>query len=885
MEVINYKKASTYYLVGNLFNKGISFLTVPIFTRILSTYDYGIVTTYTSWIGILSMILGFALHMGIRASFIDNKEKVDDFISVTSFFTIVSSASIGLIVVLGIILLRVNISLTLIILCLFESFSSAIIQDYSYYLMMKYCYKFRTFLMILPNLIGTIASILAILFVVKTNLYMGKIIPNSIINIIFCISLLILIFRKSHMLTNWNYLKYGLTISVPLIIHGISLNILSQSDRIMITWLADASQTGIYSIVYNFGMIATVITTSLEGGWIPWFTEKLKVRDIKSINNLVIDYVNLMTYAMVFLLLVGPEILKILASKTYWEGISIIPPVILANYLIFMYTLYVNVEHFYKRTIYITVNTLISAATNLMFNYIFIPQYGYVAAAYTTLASYLLSFILHAKYAKKLEADLYPLKTFIRPVAHILVVTILFYALINMPVIRWILMIIYLIAMLIREHTRILELFPELGNKLHIKHKFLSSSNWRIHEMDSEVKKKDKQNVFIIGSKGIPAKYGGFESFVEKLTFYKKSQDIQYYVYCVIYGKKEFKEIEKTYTHNGAKCFNIKALNIGPAKAVFYDLDALKGCISYIKENNIQNPIIYILACRIGPFIGHYKNVIKKLGGYLYVNPDGHEWKRAKWSAIVRKYWKLSEKLMVKHADLLICDSKNIEKYVQEDYKKYKPNTTFIAYGAETSKSNLTDDDPQVIGWYDKKGVRPKEYYLVVGRFVPENNFEIMIREFMKSKTKKDFVLVTDYEGISFYDKLKVKTGFDKDSRIKFVGTVYDQELLKKIRENAYGYFHGHEVGGTNPSLLEALGSTDFNLLLDVGFNREVGEDGALYWTKEDGSLANLIYEGDKMMEEKIADLSNRAKKRINDYYSWDYIVSRYEEVFKKMNG
>ena len=152
----------------------------------------------------------------------------------------------------------------------------------------------------------------------------------------------------------------------------------------------------------------------------------------------------------------------------------------------------------------------------------------------------------------------------------------------------------------------------------------------------------------------------------------------------------------------------------------------------------------------------------------------------------------------------------------------------------------------------------------------------------MKSKTGKDFVLITNVEKNKFYENLKEKTNFDKDERIKFVGTVYDQELLKQIRENAYGYIHGHEVGGTNPSLLEALATTKLNLLLDVGFNKEVGKDGALYWNKEDMNLANLIDRLDKISESEIQEYSNRAKKRINEDYSWDKIVEKYEDVFMK---
>lgn len=381
------------------------------------------------------------------------------------------------------------------------------------------------------------------------------------------------------------------------------------------------------------------------------------------------------------------------------------------------------------------------------------------------------------------------------------------------------------------------------------------------------------RNIFIIGSKGIPAKYGGFETFVEKLTEGQQSKSIKYHVSCLADNSKEFQ-------HNGARCFNIEVPNIGPAKAVYYDIVALKESIKYIKDNNIKNSIVYVLACRIGPFIGYYKKELKKLGGTLIVNPDGHEWKRAKWNKAIRQYWKISEKYMVKHADLLICDSKNIEKYIREDYKQYNPKTTFIAYGADTEKSKLADDDSTLLQWYKEKDVKEKEYYLVVGRFVPENNYETMIIEFMKSKTNKDFVLITNVEQNKFYDKLKKKTRFNEDKRIKFVGTVYNQELLKKIRENAYGYLHGHEVGGTNPSLLEALGSTDLNLLLDIGFNREVGEDGALYWTKTDMCLAGLIHKADGMHKEEIINMSELARKRIIDCYSWNYIAGRYEDVF-----
>lgn len=381
------------------------------------------------------------------------------------------------------------------------------------------------------------------------------------------------------------------------------------------------------------------------------------------------------------------------------------------------------------------------------------------------------------------------------------------------------------------------------------------------------------QHVFIVGSKGIPGAYGGYETFVDKLTEYHAQDDrLKYHVAC-----KDQKNFETEY-HN-ARCFHVKVPNIGPAQAIWYDVAALHQCCAYIEQHHIEHPIVYILACRIGPFAAHYQRRIHKLGGVVYVNPDGHEWLRAKWPAPVRRYWKVSEKMMTKHADLLICDSVNIEKYIQTTYAAYQPKTTYIAYGAETRRSQLADDDEKLAAWYAEKGLSPKSYYLVVGRFVPENSFEIMIREFMQSHSERDFALITNVND-KFLNVLEERLHFKQDKRIKFVGTVYDQELLKKIRENAYAYFHGHTVGGTNPSLIEALGSTDLNLLVDVGFNREVAEDSALYWGRENGELAELIDKADAMSAEDIRQMGQKARNRVAEAYTWEKICGDYMGVF-----
>ncbi|WP_080487537.1 beta 1-4 rhamnosyltransferase Cps2T [Oenococcus oeni] len=387
------------------------------------------------------------------------------------------------------------------------------------------------------------------------------------------------------------------------------------------------------------------------------------------------------------------------------------------------------------------------------------------------------------------------------------------------------------------------------------------------------------QHVYIVGSKGIPANYGGFETFVEKLTKGQKNKQIKYHVASRFDNSEEAGKKQR-FEYNGADVFSIDVPNVGSAQAIVYDYKALKEAIRISKQNQDKHPIFYVLANRIGPFAKHFAKEIHALGGRFYLNPDGHEWARAKWPKPVRKYWKYSEKKMVAAADLIIADNPEIEKYIKKEYSSFHPQTTYIAYGTDVQRSKLTMKDQKVRDWFKQKRITENNYFLVVGRFVPENNYETMIREFIASDTKKDFVLVTNIEKNKFYNQLKQRTHFDQDSRVKFVGTVYDQELLKYIRENAFAYFHGHEVGGTNPSLLEALSMTRLNMLIDVSFNKAVAKDGAMYWTKVVGNLTAQINETEIYDEKRIADYTKAARKRVADEFTWESIITKYEGLF-----
>lgn len=287
-----------------------------------------------------------------------------------------------------------------------------------------------------------------------------------------------------------------------------------------------------------------------------------------------------------------------------------------------------------------------------------------------------------------------------------------------------------------------------------------------------------EKHVFIIGSKGIPANYGGYETFVEYLTKYRNNNDIHYHVAC---KSKEKKQNHIHFEHNNADCFNIFVPNVGPAQAIYYDVASLNYSIKYAKHHNISKPIFYILACRIGPFM---KNIVKRahaIGGKVYVNPDGHEWMRAKWSFPVRKYWKTSERLMVKSADLLICDSQNIEKYIKSVYKNYEPNTTFIAYGSDVKKSVLTDDAPKLVNWLNQFDIKPKKYYLIVGRFVPENNYETIVggnpAKVIKTRFNADTVKM-----LLSVDFNQIGSNVFKDDP-DLINKEVDQVLIDKLRK------------------------------------------------------------------------------------------------------
>ncbi|MDE6686420.1 MAG: DUF1972 domain-containing protein, partial [Lachnospiraceae bacterium] len=380
-------------------------------------------------------------------------------------------------------------------------------------------------------------------------------------------------------------------------------------------------------------------------------------------------------------------------------------------------------------------------------------------------------------------------------------------------------------------------------------------------------------DVFLVASKGIPARYGGFETFVERLVRGRTTDQIKYHVSCM--AQKEDRKKQEHFEYQSADCFRVKVPLPGAPGRILHVSMVLSEIAGWKKEHPDSDTVIYILGCRIGPLMKYHAGILRKLGCRIYVNPDGLEWKRAKWNMAAKRFLHYCEGCLVKNADLVICDAKAIERYIKKNYDSRVKRTVYLAYGADINEDaddhqGYREDLGQKQGqtgdswlqWCKEKGIREKGYYLIVGRFVPDNNYETVIREFMKSDSERDLVIISNIEKNKFYEQLKQNTGFEQDPRIKFVGTVYDEHLLSTIRKNAFAYFHGHEVGGTNPSLLEALAVTDLNLVLDVEFGKEVAGDTALYWSKKDGDLQRLIAQAEKLPQEEILSLGRKAKER-----------------------
>jgi glycosyltransferase involved in cell wall biosynthesis len=356
------------------------------------------------------------------------------------------------------------------------------------------------------------------------------------------------------------------------------------------------------------------------------------------------------------------------------------------------------------------------------------------------------------------------------------------------------------------------------------------------------------KKISIIGTAGIPANYGGFETLVNYITK-DLNQNFNITVYC---STKSYPNKLVTYNDCKLHYINLKANGI---QSILYDIRAIFHAIKYAD-------ILLILGvsgCIVLPFIKLFSK--KK----IIVNIDGLEWKRQKWSWLAKMVLKLSERFAISTADAVIADNKAIRDYVKQTYRK---KAHLISYGGDHCIAK-----PPSQKTLKKYLFLNAQYAFKVCRIEPENNVEIILEAFAQSN-KIPLVLIGNWSNSNFGIEMRLK--YDSISNIYLLDPIYDQSILDQIRSNCEIYVHGHSAGGTNPSLVEAMSLGLPTLCFDVNYNIETTENAALYFKSSD-DLINLIKSTSKVELKQIGlKMKNIALKR----YKWSIISKQYEELF-----
>ena len=365
-----------------------------------------------------------------------------------------------------------------------------------------------------------------------------------------------------------------------------------------------------------------------------------------------------------------------------------------------------------------------------------------------------------------------------------------------------------------------------------------------------------KLKIAIIGSRGYPYVYSGYETLVKELSerLVKKEHKVRVYCHSSLFTKKPkfVNGIELVYTPSIETKFLSQIINS------FFSF--MHVCFSNVD-------VILVVNSANGPF-----GILTKIfGKKTCINVDGLEWLRPKWSGLGSRYFKWSSKMATLFYDQIINDSDEMKKVY---LNLFKVNSKVIAYGANIKKSK--NSDFRTI-WNIKK----REYYLVIGRLIPDNNADLIIKGFLNSNSKKKLVIVGD---VTYKDSYAINLKRIKDKRLIFTGYVKDQDILAELYHNCYIYVHGHEFGGTNPTMIKAMAYSSSILALDTVFNQEMLQNGkfGIFFKKELISVTNQIdyCEKEKLIIDKLRQESVNG---ITQKYNWDCVTKEYLEVFKSL--
>lgn len=367
--------------------------------------------------------------------------------------------------------------------------------------------------------------------------------------------------------------------------------------------------------------------------------------------------------------------------------------------------------------------------------------------------------------------------------------------------------------------------------------------------------------IAILGTKGIPNNHGGFEQFAEYLSLGLSEKGHEVTVYTPHDHPFQGSHVKKVQI----KRFYCPEKSVGAAAHFLYDFlclrDAVKQPFDIIYEAGYQSSAYAIW---------YFRN--KKTSAKIVTNMDGMEWKRSKWNAIVKKVTRFSEKLAVRYSHTLIADNVGIQNYFSSTYA-YKQRITYLPYGAEI----VDRFDEQILGEFS---LTSKDYFLVIARMEPENNIEMMIQGYLNSGVDHPLVIVG---GLNTKFAKQLLQAYGREKKICFAGAVYDKKKLDALRHFSRAYLHGHSVGGTNPSLLEAMACSCFILSHRNEFNGSVLNQNALYFESA-SELTNVILNMDVVQAEQIFSYKNNNLEEIRTKYNWNHVVDLHETFFTSLH-
>lgn len=434
-----------FNILGPIILNGVNFFTVPIFTRLLGAENYGVISLYTTWAQVLTIIMGIQTCGSIAAArvHIDPKEHDAYYSSVLSLSCLVSSVLTVLILVfINPISEFLQFNKIIVLLIIAQSFGAYIIS----FATMKYIHHKQASLNFIVSVVVTLISIaLSLLLIMNIDKfedrYWGRIIGYAVPNVVVGLILGILIFAKGKTGFSKKYWSFCIPLSLPLIFHNLSQILLAQSDRVMLQKLMDdTAAVGIYSFIFNFVHIINIIYSALNNTWVPLYYDHLKLNDMEAVQKRSKNYIVLYTILTMGFMLLAPEVVKIFASEEFWSGTELIPIMTVAYYMVFLYSFPVNFEFYHKKTRIIAVGTCLAAIVNIIANYYMIPIWGIKGASLATMFSYIMLFIFHhiiAKFFVKGQKYHYKLITFVPSMIAVALACAAFYAFIDYWYIRW----------------------------------------------------------------------------------------------------------------------------------------------------------------------------------------------------------------------------------------------------------------------------------------------------------------------------------------------------------------------------------------------------------------------------------------------------------------